>query len=317
MNQTLKKLSLELCKPVLAGLKTTPKNHIFANTYGKGSLITAMYHVMGFDGEKLERVPTVNEEALRKYCFLLIRPFFHNLNVTVYVNTGKQWELFGKTTRSDIVFEPGFRAAVFKVVKNLGAWRATIESTGIANLKPPTTDVLPTLTGIIRKFGDLAQHGLIGPFTLGILDGMSRASDVNTYVRALMSVMHFEPKISDGDIRLETSIEGSTISIQIAEFSGTPPVPRKLGNNGKISESLKTIRSNSSDKYGDFFDIVMLRALKNTIAVVPIEGYDPHAISFHLDDMCSTMDLASIDAYMVSKDNRSHIRIYATIEVNK
>lgn len=317
MNQTLKSLSLELCKPVLAGLKHNPKSHALMNAYGKTSMITAMYHVMGFDGEKLERVKTITDESLRKYTFLMIRPFYHVLHVTMFVNTGKHWEAFGRVTRTKVEFEKDYRAIAFKTISNMGVWRNVVQSTGITNLKAPTTDVLPNITNMFRKFGDAMQHGKIGPFAVSLLDGMSRASDVNTYVRAMMSIMHFDIKIHADKVVLRSDIDGSTIDIQITEHAGTPPVPKALRDNANISEKLKKIREVRVDEYGPFFDIVMLRALKNTIAIIPLDEYVPHSIKFEQTNFDDAASQAAVDSYMVAKDNRSHFRIYATIEVNK
>lgn len=317
MNKTLKSLSLELCKPVLDGLKHTPKSHALLNAYGKTSMITAMHHVMGFDGEKLERVKTISDESLRKYMFLLIRPFYHSLHVTMFVNTGKQWEVFGRVTRTKVEFEKTYRAIAFKTISNMGVWRNTIQATGITNLKPPTTDVLPNITNMIKKFGDAMQHGKIGPFAVSLLDGMSRASDVNTYVRAMMSIMHFEIKIHADKVVIRSDIEGSTIDIQITEHAGTPPTPKALRSNAFISEKLKNIREVRVDEYGPFFDIVMLRALKNTIVIIPFDDYVPHSIQYEEVNFDDAASQVIVDSYVVAKDNRSHFRINATIEVNK
>lgn len=317
MNKALKSLSLELSKPVLEGLQVTPKAYVFVNTYGKISLITAMFHVLGFDGEKLERVLNIDESALRKYSFLLIRPFYHNLHVAMYVNRGKKWELFGRVTRSDVVFENDYRGVAFKTINNMGQWCRAIESTGITQFKAPTVDVLPSPTDIIRKFKHVYEHGAIGQYTMTLLDGMSRASDLGTYVRSMISIMHLNVNVHNDKIIVTTDVEGSSLQLEITEYVGRPPVRRQLKNNGKISEYIRDIRHANPENYGEFFDIVMLRSVKNTIAVIPTEHYEAHSIEYSVEEFNDELNQVIIDSYVMARDGRSHIRIYATIEVTK
>lgn len=317
MNKTLKSLSLDLCKPVLEGLQVTPKAYVFVNTYGKISLITAMYHVLGYDGEKLERVLNLDEGALRKYCFLLIRPFYHNLHVAMFVNRGKKWELFGRVTRNEVEFENDYRAVAFKTINNMGQWRGVIESSGITQLKTPTVDVLPSLTDILRKFKHVYEHGEIGRYTMNLLDGMSRASDLSTYVRSMISIMHLNVDVHNDKVVVGSDVDGSTLRIEVTEYVGRPPVRRQLKNNGKISEYLREIRHTNPENFGEFFDIVMLRSVKNTIAVIPTENYDAHSIEYSAEEFNEDLKQIVIDSYVAARDGRSHIRVYATIEVTK
>lgn len=325
MINTLKALSAELCKSVLNGLQHTPKNHVFAQAYTKPSLMTAMYHVMGFDGKKLERVANVDENALKKYCFFLVRPFYHNLHVTIYVNTGKCWDRFGSITRRKVEFDPRYSAVAFKQIQNEAGWRNQIQATGIVQLKAPTTDTLPTMTNVIKRFGSLLEQGDLGEFVLATLDGMTRSGDLPTYVRAAMSVLHFDVEVKEGlGIALSADIEGATIKISFAEGAVRAPVDEHLLDNAKISDQLKKIREVPTTEYPAFFDIVMLRAVKNTLVIIPFEKWQAHSIKLHTEghrriDLKTEVKTLILEAYMRPKDNKDkrHIHVTATIEVKE
>lgn len=325
MNNTLKSLSVELCKPVFAGLERTPKSHVLAQAYSKPSLMTAMYHVMGFDGKKLERVANVNEEALKKYHFFLVRPFYHSLHVTIYVNTGKSWNLFGKITRREVSFEPEYQALAFKAASNDQHWRNQVQATGITHFKPPVVDVLPSMADVIKRFGQMVvDGGELGEFVLLSLDGMTRSGDVQTYVRAAMSVLHFNVVDSQNGIILESDIEGSTVQIQYTIMGGTPPVKEHLHDNIRISEYLKKIRDNPDADYPGFFDIVMLRAIKNALVIIPFDKWQSHSITYRresnrdISNPTAGHDEVIVETYMRMKDTKSeqkYIRIHASIKV--
>jgi hypothetical protein len=317
MNNTLKTLSQSLCKPVLDGLKITPKSHTLTFAFGKVNLITAMHHVMGFDGVKLERVQHVNEEALKKYTFFLIRPFYHKLQVTIMINRGTHWDKFAHITRHRADFEKQYLISGAKALPKQEAWINAVLATNITKLKPPKIDTLPRMFDIITRFSPLMQQGALGKFVIQTMDAMTRSSDIANYVRASMSVARFESKVTPEGITLQSDLENSTIRINFTEVKGKPPVEEHLGSTAKISAQLKSLRDDKHAEYASFYDTVMLRALKNALVIVPIEGYKLHAVEFQHDNVEEAYSVVFVTIYMTANDGRSYIRVCGSIEVNK
>lgn len=290
MSKILKTLTKKHCAHIQQSKTELPSIRSLIRRMGPPMTIPTMYHCVGFDGEKYKKFDVLNNAVFRQQAFLIFRPFYQHVNASIFINGQNGWEHFADIKRKTIEFSALWKMAGFAVEPRTSEWLELLKTSGISKYEPPITGGLPTIFEVLNAFSIIndIQSPSLAHVTRNLLDGMTRSKSTDIYLSAMRSILTLLIQPSEKSVSITSTVPDATISIDISTDETEKLQHRDNGVTSfpAIPKMINELRNDAltDGTAGRIQDILLMRAIHNSLVAVPMPMYNVHSIQYELNE---------------------------------
>lgn len=317
MSKILRNLSQQFCSHIPNTTSESVDISGLVRRIGTPSTIPLMYHIVGFDGKDFRKLDKLSDEVFNRYTFLIFRPFYHSISGELYINSVQGWKWFANIKKHAVAFANPWKAHAYAAEPRASEWTNLLINSGITSLNVPLSQGLPTIRETLNQFAHIQKfekHHL-AHVVLNLFDGMTRSTSVDIFINAFKAVLNLDASEVGEGVWVRSKIDGASLNIEISEEKDQKY--RKVSRKGSLPAmpaKLNELRDRvmRSSNIALAHDVYMLRAIYNSLVVVPMAMYSVASMEHKVTD--DAIHLNVLMKPVLPEDPM--IRINASIKTN-